>query len=173
MGREEMMFLDTSPVAFTGHRPSKLKCGYNTSGKEYDIIKQNIKRELNILKPEYCISGMALGIDSIAAEACIELDIPFIAAIPFEGQEKVWPKASQDRYHELLSKAESKHVVCEGGYVAWKLQKRNEWMVDKCNLLLAYWDGSNGGTANCVRYAESKNKLITIIDPNLIIEICL
>jgi uncharacterized phage-like protein YoqJ len=34
------------------------------------------------------------------------------------------------------------------------MQVRNEWMVDHCNDLLAVWDGSDGGTGNCVRYAQ-------------------
>jgi uncharacterized phage-like protein YoqJ len=40
------------------------------------------------------------------------------------------------------------------------LQKRNEWMVDHCDLLIAVWDGSEGGTANCVRYARHHERQI-------------
>jgi uncharacterized phage-like protein YoqJ len=36
------------------------------------------------------------------------------------------------------------------------MQKRNEMMVDDCNLLLTLWDGSDGGTANCLGYARRK-----------------
>jgi uncharacterized phage-like protein YoqJ len=45
-------------------------------------------------------------------------------------------------------------IVCEGGYHPDKLQKRNIWMVDRSTAVLALWDGSKGGTANCVKYAE-------------------
>ena len=31
---------------------------------------------------------------------------------------------------------------------------RNEYMVDLADKIIAVWDGSNGGTANCVKYAE-------------------
>lgn len=33
-------------------------------------------------------------------------------------------------------------------------------MVDNSNAVLALWNGSEGGTGNCVRYAKEKNKKI-------------
>lgn len=45
------------------------------------------------------------------------------------------------------------------------MQKRNEWMVDNCDILIAVWDKSPGGTKNCVDYAESKKKQIIYINP--------
>lgn len=39
------------------------------------------------------------------------------------------------------------------------------WMVDNCDLLIAVHDGSPGGTANCVNYANQKNKKIININP--------
>lgn len=38
-------------------------------------------------------------------------------------------------------------------------------MVDKSDIVIAIWDGSNSGTGNCVNYAKSKNKKIIKIDP--------
>ena len=51
--------------------------------------------------------------------------------------------------------------VSEPGYAAWKMQVRNKWMVDNSDLVLALWNGTDGGTANCVRYAEKVGKPIT------------
>lgn len=47
-------------------------------------------------------------------------------------------------------------VVCGGGYSPEKMQRRNAWMVDHCDFLLACWDGSPGGTGNCMAYARAK-----------------
>lgn len=145
-------------LAFTGHRPTKLG-GYGPS-KIQDFVKDQLWNKLQQMKPTQCISGMALGVDTWAAQTCVKLGIPFTAAVPFEGQESTWPAESQHVYKELLVKASSIHIVCEGGYAAYKLQKRNEWMVDNSDELLAVWDGSVGGTANCVKYAQNKNKTI-------------
>jgi uncharacterized phage-like protein YoqJ len=110
------------------------------------------------VRPKKVITGMALGWDTALAEAAIKLHIPYIAAIPFVGQESRWQPAQQDHYFDLLAAAEDVVVVCEGDYAPWKMQRRNEWMVDHSDLVLALWDRSPGGTANCIRYAEERGK---------------
>lgn len=153
-------------VAFTGHRPDKLG-GYKLPNPTYIRVCQSLDQALRDLKPEKAISGMALGIDQWAANVCIKLSIPFIAAVPFEGQEKIWPEVSKRIYNNLIAKAAERVVVCEGSYSADKMQLRNEWMVDHCDLLIAVWDGSAGGTGNCVKYAESVKKKILCINPRV------
>lgn len=152
-------------VAFTGHRPDKIG-GYTLPNATYIHICQQLEKTLKELQPEKAISGMALGVDQYAASVCIKLGIPFIAAIPFSGQEKAWPEKSQRAYQALLSKAAEKIIVCDGGYAASKMQLRNEWMCDNCDTLIAVWDGTAGGTANCVKYAQSINRDIIFINPH-------
>ena len=50
------------------------------------------------------------------------------------------------------------------------MQERNEWMVNNCDVLIAVWDGTSGGTANCVKYAESLQLDIRRINPKELIE---
>lgn len=151
-------------VAFTGHRPSKLGCGYGPSTMQ-TMVRVAIRTLLVEKRATAVISGMALGVDQWAAEVCVELGIPFTAAVPFDGQELRWPEESQRHYCELISKSWNVHVVCPGPYAVWKMQKRNEWMVDHCEVLFAIWDGSPGGTANCVRYAEEVGRTRWLVDP--------
>lgn len=153
-------------VAFTGHRPDKLG-GYKLPNPTYVHVCQQIEKVLLDVKPEKAICGMALGVDSWAANVCRKLNIPYIAAVPFEGQEKAWPESSQRIYQSLLNRASEKVIVCEGAYAAYKMQVRNVWMVDHCDILIAIWDGTPGGTANCVSYAKSKGKQIIFINPSL------
>jgi uncharacterized phage-like protein YoqJ len=142
-------------LAATGHRPNKLG-GYGVA-VELQLFKL-AKLHLAGAKPRGVISGMALGWDTSWAEAALGLGLPLCAAVPFEGQEKRWPSHSQEKYAYLCMMATKVVYVCEPGYAAWKMQKRNEWMVDHCDELVALWDGSDGGTANCVRYAERVGK---------------
>lgn len=148
-------------VAFTGHRPDKLG-GYAVHNPMRDRLMVKLSLRLFQLRAEHpdlsCISGMALGFDQWAAGECVRLGIPFEAAVPFVGQESRWPAESQKRYHELLAKATTISVICEGDYAGWKMQRRNEWMVDHGNLLVAAWDRTPGGTANCVEYATKIGK---------------
>jgi len=153
-------------VAFTGHRPNKLG-GYKLPNPTYLHVCKQIDKTLQELQPSQVISGMALGIDQWAANIAIKSNIPVLAAIPFEGQEKAWPQTSQDIYHRLLSRVSEKVIVCPGGYAAEKMQRRNEWMVDRCHVLIACFDGTPGGTGNCVKYAESVGRQIILIDPRL------
>lgn len=156
----------TKSVAATGHRPEKIG-GYDYYAPQRVWLRNRMKSELIDIMPEYTISGMALGIDQDFAQVSVELAIPFIAALPFAGQESQWPKSSQNYYNWLLKQAAEIVVVSGGGYAPYKMQVRNQWMVDNCELLFAFWDGSDGGTGNCVKYAQrSKPQAIRYFDPN-------
>lgn len=137
--------------AFTGHRPSPKLGGYQPNPIQAAVI-QAIREKLIELRPSAVISGMALGVDQWATQVCIDLGIPFTAAVPFKGQEAVWPRESQQVWRDLLSRAAKVIYVCDGGRLARSMQRRNEWMSNHCDRLVAVWDGSDGGTANCVNY---------------------
>jgi uncharacterized phage-like protein YoqJ len=153
-------------VSFTGHRPDKLG-GYKLPNPTYLHVCRQIDKTLQEIKPEKIISGMALGVDQWAANIAIKLGIPFIAAVPFIGQEKAWPLPSQKIFNKLIERAAEVVIVSEGGYSAAKMQIRNEWMVDRADKVIAIWDGTPGGTGNCVKYAQSKSKEIIFISPRL------
>lgn len=125
-------------VAGTGHRMDKVG-GYNNEAfiKLVGIAEVWIKEN----KPTRIISGMALGWDQALAQASVNCGVPFIAAVPFKGQELNWSEKAQKYFNSLLKKAESVIYVSEDGYSAYKMQIRNEWMVNNCDLLLAMWDG--------------------------------
>ena len=152
-------------VSGTGHRPDKLG-GYEFNAPKRIWIRKEVQKLIELLEPQYCISGMALGFDQDLAMVCVEMQVPFVAAVPFEGQEFSWPRASQEFYRELLSYAYCKYVVCGGGYSPHKMQLRNQWMVDNCDVLIAAWDGSRGGTYNCVEYAMEVKRTIARINPS-------
>jgi hypothetical protein len=143
-------------LAGTGHRPDKLG-GY--SPKAQATLLEFAGAVILALKPKSVTSGLALGWDQALASASAIVGVPFDAYIPFKGQEKKWPKPSKDYYFMLLAKARKVVTCSPGDYAAWKMQTRNERMVDQMKsdegFMLALWDGSPGGTANCVRYANS------------------
>lgn len=142
-------------IAGTGHRPNKLG-GY--SERIHSRLTALATAALR-LQPDvpHVISGMALGWDTALAQAALDLGLKLTAAVPFAGQERTWPAESQARYHNLLGRATEVVTVSDGGYSARAMQLRNQWMVDQASLVLALWDGSHGGTGNCIRYAQSVN----------------
>jgi uncharacterized phage-like protein YoqJ len=150
-------------VAGTGHRPKKLLYGYSKENLDFLIsIAEPWIRDNNVDK---IISGMALGWDMALALTGLKLDKSVVAAIPFKGQESKWPQHWVRLYNQILSEVDKKIYVSEPGYSAEKMQIRNEWMVDNCNTVLALWNGSPGGTANCVKYAETVEKQIVNLWP--------
>ncbi len=151
-------------IAFTGSRPWKLGITSFPS-LIYNKICQATEKILLEYKPEKCISGFALGFDSYAANICFKLNIPIIAAIPFEGQEKLWKVKDQNTYNNMLSKTIQNIVISAGEYSPEKYQVRNEWMCNQADLIIACYDDSPSGTHNCVNYAKTINKQIIIINP--------
>lgn len=142
-------------IAATGHRPPNLG-GY---GIEVQMKTRKLAREYLLeAKPSLVITGMALGWDQAVAKAAIDLRIPFHAYIPFKGQETVWPQASRLYYLELLKLSEHIEVCSDGGFSAAAMSQRNRRMVDACDGLVALWDGSSGGTCNCIGYATFAGK---------------
>ena len=154
-------------IALTGHRPNKL-WGYKLDEPHYGNVAHAVKRFIDENDVDTLISGMALGFDQLGARVALEWDTKLIAAVPFKGQESQWPAHSQKTYSNILDAADEVVVVCEGEYAPYKMQKRNEWMVDHADIILALWDGTSGGTANCVSYALKQGKPIYRLDPKTV-----
>ena len=135
----------------SGHRPDKLG-GYDKAAQR--IVYHTALYALLDSNPKWIISGMALGWDQALAYAAVQLGIPFVAAIPFEGMENKWVESSRNFYNKLRSLAKKEIIVSEGEYSAEKMQLRNVWMADHCQFAIVLWDGSSGGTGNFIKYAQ-------------------
>lgn len=153
-------------IAITGHRPNKLGNEYDLDGPITTKIRQEIIKILKQEKPDKIITGMALGVDQLFALIGIEMNIPIIAAIPCGNYFSQWPLKSQKLYNEILSSKQICQItlVSDEEYKPYLMQKRNEWMVDHCDKLIAVWNGTNGGTKNCIDYAKKVNKPIIYIN---------
>lgn len=156
--------MNMKKVMVTGHRPNKLG-GYSPNPTQtwvrsaLNSILQKMVGKVEV------ISGMALGVDQWFALEALKLGIPVHAYIPCDGQEKMWPQSSQDIFHEILSQCSTQRVISKGAYAGWKMQVRNIAMVDDADLCIAVWDGTTGGTGNCVKYIREKKPSYIRIDP--------
>lgn len=144
-------------VAGTGHRPDKL------GGYDEDVFRALVelaRTAITRYEPLLVISGMAQGWDQALAQAAQDLRVPYAAAVPFANQDMVWPREARARYRALLAGASHVAMVSPGPFTPAKMQRRNEWMVDHCDALLALWDGSRGGTFNCLEYARVRRRQV-------------
>lgn len=146
--------------AFTGHRSAKLPWGYNESDPRCLDLKQRIWDTVEAVASAgftSFICGMAEGCDLYFCEAVLALkreqpEISLEAAIPFAGQADKWPDHMQKRYLSLLEECDRKTVLQEE-YTPGCMMKRNRYMVDHADLIIACYDGQTGGTLNTLRYA--------------------
>ncbi len=146
-------------IAATGHRPDKL-LGYGYQSKD-NLLRFAFSYVDLIKEPTTIISGMALGWDTAIADACRFLAVPYIAALPCKNQDKLWSKEDRTSYLYLLERAKEVIYISDEEYQPWMMNARNRWMVDNCDEVIALWNGSSGGTMNCVKYAESQKRPIT------------
>jgi len=159
-------------LAGTGHRPDKLG-GYTRPFQEPSPVELRVRAAIRDaffeLKPDAVMSGMALGFDTWLAQEALGLGIPLHAAVPFEGQELRWPEYAQTVYRKLLKRCTAVTFV-SNHHNAHAFQVRNVFMVDWLTMrgddvLLTCWDGSGGGTFNCLQYAEYRKARVRRIDP--------
>jgi len=156
-------------ICVTGHRPNKMY-GYNLQDVRWIRLKELFKRLLVENNCTEAITGMALGVDTIFALAVLELkdsgyDIKLHCAIPCRNHSSKWINESVELYKKILARADVVKIVSDEDYKPWLMQKRNEYMVDISDKVIAVWDGTSGGTGNCVKYAEKINKEIIKINP--------
>ena len=141
---------------FTGHRPEKLSCSESEVkpllGKAIDIAIQNGFTTF--------ITGMAPGVDILAAELVLEKRknnplLHLICAVPHPGFEKRRNIYEEKRYKNIIENADYTQTICDHYFQAC-YQRRNEFMVDHSNLVIAVWNGKKSGTKNTIDYAKYK-----------------
>ena len=165
-------------IMVTGHRPTKLG-GYNLNTAKNVAIKNAVIKILTQIKSEHndvqVVTGMALGFDQIVAICCNELSIPFIAQIPFPGQESRWPDQSQKEYLELLKTASTKlyttkEIPQNNREASQILMKRNSDMINIDGVIgvISCWDGSKSGTSDAITKTKRKGLWRCNIDPSTV-----
>lgn len=140
----------TTILAGTGHR----------EGKYDSQFEQRLEKAFLDSKPAAYIQGLASGFDLVSASIAIDLGIPVVSAKPWTTHT---PRVSDRSLYEYVVKySEETFVVTESDHYPgpWVYQVRNVWMVDEANLIVAYWNGKPGGTANCIKYANKQDKKV-------------
>jgi uncharacterized phage-like protein YoqJ len=143
-------------VAFTGHRPE------DCLSEGHARIVTNVKLRSKPIKT--VITGMAAGYDLWAADEALTLGLDIICAVPWLGHE---PRAvDKELYQKILDAAKDVVYVTnvEDYPGPWVYHKRNEWMVDHADVVMAYWneEKTSGGTFACVQYAADKKPVANV-----------
>lgn len=158
-------------VSFTGYREEKLNF-FGEDDPRCVALKRRLYEQIERLADDGadCFhSGMALGVDTWAAEAVLELkklrpEIRLIAVIPCPDQDKLWRDTQKRRYRGILERCD-KTITVSPVYRKDCMHKRNRVLVDMCDVLLAVYDGKPGGTQYTVDYANKAGRKTIIISP--------
>lgn len=178
-------------VCFTGHRPKSMfqYKPYDESRRiDYQSVVDRIAEFVRTMADNgytRFITGGAQGFDQLAFWAVNRVakeyeDIQNIVYIPFQGQEKRWAKSglfSQNEYRMMLAHADEVRVCTETvnpndfSQITRALMYRNKCMVNDSSCVLGQfendsWQDRNtkSGTADCLRYARDKGRIIRIFD---------
>ncbi len=143
-------------VAGTGHRSENCE--------DESIVRTKIRVKLQYTAGiTTVVTGMANGYDLWLGDEALLLGIEVIAARPWAGHQP--RKEDRELYDRIIAAASRVVNVNESQKYpgAWCYQKRNEWMVDHADAVMAYWDGTeDGGTWNCIEYARGKKPIANI-----------
>lgn len=112
---------------------------------------------------------MASGTDIWAAEIVLEKKkqnkaLRLICAVPHPNFEKRRNEYEKKRYNNIIKNADYIRIICDKYFKAC-YQRRNEFMVDHSNMVIAVWNGMASGTKNTIDYAERKNvNIINVLE---------
>ena len=138
---------------FIGHRPKYL-----------DISEEKMRQWLAIridkaIRDGYTtfITSCARGVSIWAGEIVLQKkaehpELRLTAAIPWPGYADDWEQEWQDKYKNLLSRADLAVNVSDHFHKD-AIRQRNKWMVDHCNRLIAYLIVPGSETFNTIDYA--------------------
>lgn len=150
---------------FSGPRPKNYLWGSD------EECEAKIAEKLKIAVQEaigrgyrHFISGMAAGIDLLAAKIVLQMrenmpdkGIPMEAAVPFPDQPRRWKEETKLEYERILLRCDNVHFIADAFSVA-AYQERDRYMVERSSLLIAVPGKPNGGTARTIAYAKKLNR---------------
>lgn len=147
----------------TGHRPQNFPWDYGKDDIRRAAYLQDLKKNVVYAVENRgitrFISGMALGADLDFAEIVVDLrdsqfpQITLECAIPCNDQTLLWKAADKARYERVLKRADKSEILSDL-YSSECMLKRNRFMVDNSDLVIAVYSGKGkGGTHYTVKYA--------------------
>lgn len=112
--------------------------------------------------------GLAEGVDIWAAEIVLDIkdehpNITLEAVIPCENQTASWNVKSKERRDKIMAMFDNVTVL-QKSYTSDCMMRRNKYMVDSNDYVIAVWNEQPSGTANTIRYAIRKNKPVYYVD---------
>lgn len=137
-------------LAVVGHRPPAL--GGWDDHRTHRRVLELITSQLAGFRWEHpdlrVLTGLRPGVEQLAAEAAADLDIPYVAVVPFPDMDAPWPGEARRRYRDLVAGAASTVVLrrrppAGRTQVAAAFGDLDRWLAEHADGALAVSDGSD------------------------------
>ena len=141
-------------VAFTGHRPDIFR-EPEAARDAVNTIAQNLVLHDKV---EHFLVGGQRGVDSWAAQAAIDLGVPFTLILPLDVARFTsdWPAADRALLDSVGAQAAEVRIVGPATDPAAAHTERNRQLAQQADLLVAVWTRlEGGGTAETIALARA------------------
>lgn len=157
--------------SFTGHRPEKLPWRENEGDPRCLALKARLAEAVEQAYEQgvrHFLCGMARGADFYFCEAVLALrqrhgSVTLEAVIPCEEQAARWGERDRERYFALVARCDRETVI-QRHYDRGCMLRRNRYLVDHAEMLIAVYDGMLGGTMYTIAYAMKQGREIVTLD---------
>ena len=145
--------------AFSGHR----ELPENFDGQE---LEKMIETLVGAGVTTFFFGG-AVGFDLLAANCILRFkekfpEIVLVACIPCDGQEKYYSAEEKEQYVRALAQS-GEVVILSGHYYRGCMLRRNDYMAERADALIAFCRKNTGGTAYTVRAFRKRGKPVFFV----------
>lgn len=145
--------------AFSGHR----ELPENFDGQELERLLETLAGA----GVKTFFFGGAVGFDLVAANYVLRLkekfpEIVLVACIPCDGQEKYYSAEEREQYVRALAQSDEV-VILSDHYYRGCMLRRNDYMAERADALIAFCRKSTGGTAYTVRAFKKRGKSVFFV----------
>lgn len=153
--KEGVKTMKSTTVCFTGHRkmpPERLESAFRR-------LKAVLAGLIDSGYTDF-LAGGALGFDTLAAQAVLELravypHIRLILVLPCLSQADGWSEENRREYERIQAQADEV-VYTAQQYTRGCMHRRNRYLVEHSDVCLCWLTEPTGGTAYTVRYAAAQ-----------------
>ncbi|WP_257352154.1 DUF1273 domain-containing protein [Pseudalkalibacillus decolorationis] len=174
-------------VAVSGYKAHELGI-FSNKHEAVPYIQGILKRRLVALIEEgleWVVIGGQQGTELWTAEVVLDLkelypELKLAVLTPFQDQDKRWKEPVQEYYREIISKADFVESVSKRPYEhPGQLQAHNQFLIEKTNGLILFYDNDQQGSPKyyleaALKYQEAGNEYpilsVSFFDVNDFIE---
>ncbi len=142
--------LDEPAICFAGTRhPGRLS----------EVVGYRLAKKSCELSDGVLMTGLAIGCDTVAARAALDVGTPVIGVLP-SGTDNVYPRSNRRLAEEILEKGGCliSEYPPDAGVEKWKFIARDRLMAHCSEALIVIECGEQSGTMHTVREADKAGK---------------